>query len=847
VDQLPVTSLSYTGSPYCGNGGTANVTFSGTTGGTYSSTAGLDINPATGAVTLANCVGGTYKVNYTITGGCALYTDSAFITVKEIGLWLGTGNTNWNNTSNWECGGVPTSSNNVIIASGAAYYPTISSGTSAVKNLTIQSGATLIVTGATLQIAGAITNSGTLTAAAGTIELNGTGAQTVPAIAYENLLLSGGNTKSLSGGISITNTILPGANTTLALGNYDIILKSTATAVARIGNTPASATITYGTGRFIVERYVPGRRKYRLFTSSVTSSPNATLVGGEESLSIWGNWQNSGNNVTANIGTIITGGSAADGFDPQTTNASMFTYDDVNRAYVGHTSLNGKNTKYTPLKAGIAYYLFVYGDRTNTIFTSNPKNTTISSRGKVLTGDQAYTTGSANPLAGVNDRYTMLGNPFASPIDWGTVTRSNISNTFWGWDPNLNNTGGYVTVTSTGTVTIVSPFSGSVGLNQYIQPGQGFFVKTTGASPTMTIKESDKVTNFNSIAFKNENVATNTIINNIPLLAVNLLYPSGANMLLADGALAAFDNSFSNTVGTEDAAKLLGSTEVLAIKNGTDLLSIDARKMPLNNDTMFIHLQRITKPQYTLQIFANQLGTTTLSPFLIDNYLATSTPLSLTDTNRIVFNVVSGVPASSASNRFKIVFYDIKVLPVSFRTVKASQKNKDIQVEWSVAEESSTVKYQVEHSTNGTSFTVAGEVNARGVAGNQDYLWLHTQPASGNNFYRVKAINADGKYVLSNIVLVKIGTALTAEPALKVFPNPVKNLMLNMLLSDMPKGQYPVQLVNQQGQIVFTQSISHNGGTASQAISITKTIPPGIYYLKLLTENKVYNQKIYIE
>ena len=359
VDASPVTSFSYAGSPYCGNGGIANVTFSGTTGGTYSSTVGLDINSTTGDITLANCADGTYKVMYTITGGCALYNDSAYITIKAIGVWLGTTSTDWNNTSNWQCATIATATNNVLIAGGLPFYPTISTGTEAVHHLTIETGGSLTVTGATLQIAGDVTNNGTFIASAGTIEFNGTAAQTIPAIAYDNLTLSGGNTKTLAGNISITNTLLPDANTTLALDNFDITLKSTDTTIARIGNTPSTANITYGTGRFIVERYVKGRRKYRLFTSSVTSSDNATLTTGEESLSIWGNWQNAGNNTTPNIGTIITGGSNADGFDTQTTTASMYNYDEVNRAFVGHSSLNGKNTKYTPLKAGKAYYLFV--------------------------------------------------------------------------------------------------------------------------------------------------------------------------------------------------------------------------------------------------------------------------------------------------------------------------------------------------------------------------------------------------------------------------------------------------------------------------------------------------------
>ena len=361
----------------------------------------------------------------------------------------------------------------------------------------------------------------------------------------------------------------------------------------------------------------------------------------------------------------------------------------------------------------------------------------------------------------------------------------------------------------------------------------------------MTIKESDKVSNFNSIAFFTE-PASNSLVNNIPLIAVNLQYASGSNMLLADGAISAFDNSFSNSVGLEDGTKVAGSTEALSIQNGADLLSIDARKMPLNRDTIFLNMVRITRPQYTLQIFANQMAGSTLNAFLEDAYLNTSQVLTLTDTNRIVFNVTAGVPASSAANRFRIVFRDLTILPVTFRSIKAVQKASDNQVDWSVAEESSTAKYQVEHSVNGTNFTVAGQVNARGIAGNQNYQWLHIQPVSGNNFYRVKAINADGRFVLSNIVQVKNGNLSPAEPSVKIISNPVTNGQLHILLSNFNKGQYPVQLVNQQGQVVYSQYIYHQGGTYSQIITLSSRFTTGIYYLIILTDDKKHMQKLFI-
>ena len=69
VYAIQVASISYAGSPYCSNGGTASPTVTGTTGGTYSSTAGLSINASTGDVTLGTSTPGTYTVTYTINSG----------------------------------------------------------------------------------------------------------------------------------------------------------------------------------------------------------------------------------------------------------------------------------------------------------------------------------------------------------------------------------------------------------------------------------------------------------------------------------------------------------------------------------------------------------------------------------------------------------------------------------------------------------------------------------------------------------------------------------------------------------------------------------------------------------
>ncbi len=79
-------------------------------------------------------------------------------------IWKTTaGSTAWNTASNWSTGVVPDSNNNITIPAGASNMPVISSSVS-VKNLTVNSSATLTVdSGVTLTVNGNLVNMGNIT------------------------------------------------------------------------------------------------------------------------------------------------------------------------------------------------------------------------------------------------------------------------------------------------------------------------------------------------------------------------------------------------------------------------------------------------------------------------------------------------------------------------------------------------------------------------------------------------------------------------------------------------------------------------------------------------------------
>src|SRR5579871_2236757 len=81
----PSATISYSGSPFCSGAGTGTVTLTGTTGGVFSSTAGLVIDAASGDIDLTNSTPATYTVTYTIAAanGCAAFSTTTQVIINQ--------------------------------------------------------------------------------------------------------------------------------------------------------------------------------------------------------------------------------------------------------------------------------------------------------------------------------------------------------------------------------------------------------------------------------------------------------------------------------------------------------------------------------------------------------------------------------------------------------------------------------------------------------------------------------------------------------------------------------------------------------------------------------------------
>ncbi len=130
------------------------------------------------------------------------------------GTWLGTASTDWNDDVNW-CGGKPTSATDVVIPAGLSNYPVIGASGGVCRNLTINSGASLAISGSnSLSVAGTWSNSGTFTANSSTVNFSGSSSQYIygSSTVFNNLVIGGpghwvtlGNNITVSGDLTISS------------------------------------------------------------------------------------------------------------------------------------------------------------------------------------------------------------------------------------------------------------------------------------------------------------------------------------------------------------------------------------------------------------------------------------------------------------------------------------------------------------------------------------------------------------------------------------------------------------------------------------------------------------------
>lgn len=702
------------------------------------------------------------------------------------------------------------------------------------QSLTINGNSKLIMKGNVSLVIrnAALINNGTLTDSAGTIQFSGDKDTTFsfvdgssPTSVYNLHINKGGFGTAMKSKVAVQNVL--GVYNGILYPDSNLTLRSDKDLTARVDVIPAGANII---GKATVERYFPKRRAWRLVTSPLTSTA-----------SIFDTWQNKGV-YAPGINTWVTGpnptGAGGNGLDasPQ-NNASMKTWN------VSTQALEPVLNTYAKLSQGSSgqadntgYFLFVRGDRdVNNFYLPNSSNTTLSSSGQLQVGTQNFTASSNG------GGYTLVGNPYASPLDFNNVSRTNLVKRFYVWDPFLNIVGGYVMLDDLDNDGVFTKSINASAQTRHIQSGQAFFVETqTNGAANLRIGEGNKSAGNNNAVFRPA-----TEPGNIQHIRITLqLNENDSTAIVADGVLFEGADIFSKDIDRDDALKFFNINETMSlVRNGTGLTAERSTRLS-ENDTLFIKLQRITQRSYTFEIEPANIDDPALSAWLEDSYLQTSIPVDLYNTSFFDF-VVDANPASSAATRFRVVFKRAAVLPVTIVSVNAVLQNNEVAVSWTVENEINISQYEVERSADGINFTSVAVKDAAGNTATHRYSITDKHPLKGYNYYRIKYIDETGKVQYS--IIVKVNNAAAAQPLITVYPNPVTDNIIHIQFDNYATGKYKARLMNEAGQLVYETTVTISNSNDKTVIKPSVQLAAGSYLLELAGAAAVITKKIMVK
>lgn len=823
------TFIEYSKPVFCTNEGTALMMSSGTLGGVFSAESGLSLNATTGEINLSLSTPGDYVVTYFIaaTSGCREFISRTAIIIGEEGLWTGKESNEWENAANWSCSGVPGEHINVIIPSGLINYPLIS-GIATLKDLNIQTGASVNVIG-TLQLFGAMTNAGLINLTAGGLEMSGTNGQVISPLGFvnnsvENLIINNRSVigVTLDGPLNVTGAIKSDHQGFYFHTHDYLTLKSTAQGSARVGNM----TDNIITGNVTVEHYLSAHKAWRLL-----SVPTNTTQSIKES------WQegatSTGQDPKPGYGTQVMSNRStwqAEGFDVYAGGGpSIKTWSNAANNWVGVTSA------FNNIATDGGYLIIIRGDRKSNAFNSPVTETTLRTKGPLKIGDQPDI---VLPPFG----YSGVGNPYAAPVDFRKINLSEgVDSVFYAWDPFIRgnyNLGGYQTISAVNDWKPVpgGSFIYPTGMEAHnLQSGQAVLVHTT---PVIAFAPHTHMIKFTEAAKADVISPERNPVNfargasggknNKHLLRVTLLAVSPSGNIVADGNVAAFSPAYSNSVDGQDAIKILAGGENFGLKRDGKTLAIEARNEALSSDTLHYYMTNVAKKPYRLHFDPVNMHRANVQAYLLDNFLQTTTPVSMYDTTGIEFSVTTNA-ASAAPDRFKIIFRPMTPLAVKITTVKAVLNKNAIDVTWAVSVEEGIEKYEVEKSVDGNQFVKTHFAKANNRQGSM-YSWKDESPVTGYQYYRIRIISQNGEVSYSEIVKI-----LVNDPSVKisVYPNPVVDGKINVLFTNQPEGRYSLRLFNTVGQLVINKMVENKGNSSNAVLQLTDKHAKGIYRLEI--------------
>ncbi|UAY52725.1 T9SS type A sorting domain-containing protein [Ferruginibacter albus] len=171
------------------------------------------------------------------------------------------------------------------------------------------------------------------------------------------------------------------------------------------------------------------------------------------------------------------------------------------------------------------------------------------------------------------------------------------------------------------------------------------------------------------------------------------------------------------------------------------------------------------------------------------------------------------------------------ILPVTILSFNGQKQANSNLLYWSTAAEINNKGFEVQHSRDGIVFSDLHFITSKAQNNNSlfNYSDVDAHPFAGDNYYRLKQLNADNSISYSKTVLIK-GDEIANK--IIVYPNPASSL-LNVVIVSQQNSTISIQINDMNGKRVLLSNAALRTGNNTIPLDVSH-LAKGAYAIKVI-------------
>jgi hypothetical protein len=169
-------------------------------------------------------------------------------------------------------------------------------------------------------------------------------------------------------------------------------------------------------------------------------------------------------------------------------------------------------------------------------------------------------------------------------------------------------------------------------------------------------------------------------------------------------------------------------------------------------------------------------------------------------------------------------------LPVELMSFQGQPISSENLLTWQTISEENNKGFEIQKSKAGLDWENIGFVDGKGTTDDfNSYEFIDSTPFFGENYYRLKQLDAEGKFEFSNVIVVKTAQR---ENDIQIFPNPTSG---KIEITGVAIGA--ITIMNSIGSTVKETTLPNENIDISE-------LPGGIYFISIHTNNQLITKRI---